>query len=191
MKHPFHILVAMVIISLLSFSCAPARHVTIMPLDGNFTFGELGVDEPGLEGKWLLARNGEVWEFGTDQAGDVILRINGIGDIEIHLIEYDFGQVMFTYPEDLDEYLAGLSVPLGGLFLVMRDVKEMTLMEIDPRWLERLSVKEPEERWSRKFNDRIYITSTGSVDRLLRKHGDDPGAFRRYGVLRPVEGGEQ
>ena len=180
-----------VVVSLFFLGCAPARHVMIMPLNTDFDIEALHVEDPGLEGKWLLDRNGEIWEFGSDKAGNTTLKINDTWEVEVLLVEYNVGQVLLTYDEEVAEDSRGLSLALAGLFLVMRDVKEMTLMEIDPEWLERLSMEDPEEGWSRKFGDGIFLISTGGVDRLLREHGDDPGAFRRYGVLRPLEGSQQ
>jgi hypothetical protein len=163
----------------------------ILDLDGDYYMDVMEIAEPVLEGRWLLDRSGEVWEFGSDKAGNTILEINGTAEITVTFIEYDFGRILLTYDESLAEESRSLSMPLTGLFLVMKDAEEMTLMEIDPAWLERLSMEDPEESWSRKFGDRIFITSTGSVDRLLREHGDDPDAFRRFGVLRPLKSSQQ
>jgi len=190
-KYRVYVLILISIVCLFASGCAPVRHVTILPLNEDFDIEALEVEEPGLEGKWLLSRNGEVWEFENDKHGDVILKINGTWEVEILLAEYDFGQVLLIYDEELVADSRGLSLALAGLFLIRRDVKGMTLMEIDPEWLERLSAENPKEGWSRKFDDRIFITSTGGVDRLLREHGGDPGAFRRYGVLRPLESSQQ
>lgn len=190
MKRRTLVLIAL-IVCFLAFGCAPARHVMILPLDDDVDLEALEVEKPGLEGKWLLDRNSEVWEFGSDKAGNVILKINGTGEIIIYFFEYSFGQVMLTYVESMAEDSGGLSLPLAGLFLVRMNVQEMILMEIDPKWLERLSMEDPEEGWSRRFGDRIFMISIETIDRLLREHGDDPDAFRRYGILRPLKGSQQ
>ena len=130
MKRRTLVLIAL-IVCFLAFGCAPARHVMILPLDDDFDLEALGVEGSGLEGKWLLDRNGEVWEFGSDKAGNTILEINGTAEITVTLIEYDFGQILLTYDESLAEESRGLSMPLAGLFLVRKDAEEMILMEIE------------------------------------------------------------
>jgi hypothetical protein len=190
MRRWAHILIALGI-CLLAFGCAPARHVMIMPLNDDFDIEALEIDEPGLEGKWFFDRNDEVWEFESDKDGYITLKINGTREIDVLLVNYNVGQVLLTYDEGLASDLRGLSMPLAGLFLIRRDAEEIILMEIDPEWLDRLNTEDPEGGWSRKFDDRIFLISTGSVDRLLRDHGDDQGAFRRYGVLRPLKGSQR
>jgi hypothetical protein len=168
----------------------------ILTLDADYDLDVTDLDitevaEPILEGRWLLGRSSEVWEFEYDEEGDITLNLNRAGAMEVFLFDYGFSPVLFTVGETQDAESLGLSLPLTGLFLVRGNADGITLMEIDPEWLERLSRENPEERWTRRFGDRIVMLSLERAHGFLREHGDDPGAFRRYGVLRPLEGSQR
>jgi hypothetical protein len=170
-------------VGLFAFGCAQTRHVMILPDDADHYDLKAGDgDESILEGKWLLDTTGEVWEFEYDKSGFINLNINEEWDMDVSLLDYGYYEVLFTYSAADD--FGGLT----GLFQVRKEEGGLTLLEIDPGWMERLSRENPEERWSRSAGDNLVVmTSDESVDRLLKEHGQDPGAFRLYGVLRPLK----
>lgn len=182
----------LLIVCLLAFGCAPTRHVMVLSaFDGDILDaipGEISeVEEPILAGRWLLDRTGEVWEFGYDESGTIELGIDGTEPMDVFLLDYGSSKIMFTQ-SNVPEKLLFYGGSLTGLFQVMREEDGITLLEIDPEWLDRHSGEHPEERWSRSVGDNLVLmTSAESVDRFLREHGQDPDVFRPYGVLRPLE----